>query len=180
MGLLLAAEDAAARHPEVMELNWLPAVTSLVVFLLAFGFLYLKVWPTIIKALDERQAKIRQEIESAEKARLQARAALAQYEQELANARQEAGRVIASAKADAKAAAAELRATNEAHIAEMKQRALHELESARRAAVSELHAEAAGLAADIAARILKREITPQDQQRLVDESLEELAGGRRR
>ena len=62
----------------------------------------------------------------------------------------------------------------------MKQRALHELESARRTAVSELHAEAAGLAADIAARILKRAITPQDQQRLVDESLQELAGGRRR
>ena len=184
MGLLLAAEDVAAAHAAehagVMDFNWLPAITALVVFLLAFGFLYIKVWPKIIKALDERQAKIRQEIESAEQAREKASAAQAEYERELANARQEASKLIAQARSDAKAVAAELRSRNEAELAEMKQRAMHELESAKRAAVSELHAEAAGLAADIAAKILKRAITPQDQQRLVDESLRELAGARRR
>jgi F-type H+-transporting ATPase subunit b len=171
---------AAGEHAEVMSPDWMPAVTSLVVFLLAFGFLYLKVWPKILKGLDDRQAKILQEIKSAEEAREQAKEALAKYEQELAGARQEANQLIAGAKADAKAVAAELRASNESQITEMKQRALRELESAKRTAVSELHAEAAGLAADIAARILKREITPQDQQRLVDESLQELAGGRHR
>src|SRR5262245_41125411 len=109
MPLLLAAEHAAeqaGQHAGVMDANWLPAITSLVVFLLAFGFLYLKVWPKIIKALDDRQEKIRREIESAEQAREQAKAALAQYEQELANARQEANKMIAGAKADAKAFAA--------------------------------------------------------------------------
>jgi F-type H+-transporting ATPase subunit b len=171
---------AAGQHAEVMAADWMPAVTSLVVFLLAFGFLYVKVWPKILKGLDDRQAKILQEIKSAEEAREQANEALAKYEQELAGARQEANQLIAGAKADAKAVAAELRASNETQITEMKQRALRELESAKRTAVSELHAEAASLAADIAARILKREITPQDQQRLVDESLQELAGGRRR
>ncbi len=176
MNLLLAAGE----HAEVMAADWMPAVTSLVVFLLAFGFLYVKVWPRILKGLDDRQAKIRQEIKSAEEAREQAKEALAKYEHELAGARQEANQLIASAKADAKAVAAELRASNESQITEMKQRALRELESAKRTAVSELHAEAASLAADIAARILKREITPQDQQRLVDESLQELAGGRQR
>jgi F-type H+-transporting ATPase subunit b len=176
MNLVLAAGE----HAEVMAADWMPAVTALVVFLLAFGFLYVKVWPKILQGLDDRQAKIRSEIKAAEEAREQARAALATYEQELAGARQEASRLIAAAKADAKAVAAELRASNEAQITEMKQRALRELESARRSAVSELHAEAANLAADIASKILKREITPQDQQRLVDESLQELAGGRRR
>ncbi len=176
MNLLLAAGE----HAEVMAADWMPAVTSLVVFLLAFVFLYVKVWPKILKGLDDRQAKIRQEIKSAEEAREQAKEALAKYEQELAGARQEANQLIAGAKADAKAVAAELRASNESQITEMKQRALRELESAKRTAVSELHAEAASLAADIAARILKREITPQDQQRLVDESLQELAGGRHR
>ncbi len=47
-----------------------------------------------------------------------------------------------------------------------------------RAAITDLHAEAASLAADIAGRILKREISSEDQQRLVDESLGELAGAR--
>ena len=178
MHLLLAADDVAqgAEHAELMTLNWLPAVTALVVFLAAFGFLYAKVWPKIIQGLDDRQGKIRQEIANAEKAREQANAALAEYESELANARQEANDMIARAKADAKAVAQELRDRNEVQLTEMKQRATRDLDAAKRAAITELHAEAATLAADIAGRILKREISAEDQKRLVDESLEELAG----
>jgi F-type H+-transporting ATPase subunit b len=181
MHLLLAAEGAATaaehgpEHAGIMALNWLPAVTSMVVFLLAFGFLYVKVWPKIIKGLDDRQNKIREEIESAEEAREQAKEALAEYERELAGARQEAGEMIAKARADARTVAAELRARNEAELVEMKQRATRDLETARRAAITELHAETATLAAAIASKILKREISAEDQQRLVDESLEELA-----
>ncbi len=178
MNLLLAAEEAAhgPAHAGVMEANWLPAVTALVVFLIAFGFLYLKVWPRIIKGLDEREEKIRREIRSAEEAQEQAKEALAQYERELGAAREEATALIARAKADAKAAAHELRERNTAELAEMKQRAMRDLDAARNAAIVELHNEAAVLASEIAAKILKREITLKDQERLVEESLEELAG----
>ncbi len=175
MQFLLAAENEA-RHAEVMGFTLMPAVTTLVVFLLAFGFLYLKVWPKILAGLDDRQNKIRQEIANAEQAREQANAALAEYEKELASAHQEANQLIAQARADAKAVATELRDRNEAELTEMKQRAIRELETAKRAAITELHAETAMLAADIAGRILKREISVTDQQRLVEESLGELAG----
>ena len=177
MTLLLAADtETAVEHAEVMALNLLPAITSMVVFLLAFGFLYLKVWPKILGGLEDRDQKIRQEIANAEEAREKANAALAEYERELASARQEANDLIAQARADAKAVATELRDRNEAELTEMKQRAIRELETAKRAAITELHAETAMLAADIAGRILKREISAADQQRLVEESLGELAG----
>lgn len=179
MTLLLAADtETAVEHAEAMAINALPAITAMVVFLLAFGFLYLKVWPKILKGLDDRDQKIRQEIANAEAAREQANAALAKYEKELASARQEANELITQARADAKAVAKDLRDRNEAHLVEMKQRATRDLEGAKRAAITELHAEAASLATDIAARILKREISAADQQRLVDESLGELAGAR--
>jgi F-type H+-transporting ATPase subunit b len=176
MHLLLAFQGAehAPEQPEIIAFNWLPAVTTIVVFVAAFGFLYVKVWPKIIGALDDRQNKIRQEIESAQEAREQAKEALAEYERELAGAHREAGEMIARAKADAEAAGAELRARNEAELAEMKLRATRDLETAKRAAITELHAEAATLATDIASKILKREISAEDQQRLVDESLEQL------
>jgi F-type H+-transporting ATPase subunit b len=182
--LLLAAEETAAHgaaaggaeHAEVLDLaNWLPGVTTLVVFLLAFGFLYLKVWPPIVKGLDDRQKKIREEIEAAEEARGQATAALEEYERSLADARQQAAETITQAKADARAVADELRQRNESELAEMKERATREIENAKRQAIVELHAETATLAADIASKILKREITVEDQKRLIDESLEEMA-----
>jgi F-type H+-transporting ATPase subunit b len=184
MHLLLAAEGAsgAAEHgleqPDIVALNLLPAITTLVVFLVAFGFLYVKVWPKITKGLDDRENKIREEIQSAEEARQQAKEALAEYERELASAHKEAGAMIAKAKEDAKAAAAELKTRNEAELAEMKQRAIRDLETAKRAAITELHAETATLAAQIAGRILPRELSAQDQQRLVDESLAELSAAK--
>ena len=178
MRFLLAADEAAkhgAESAELMAANWLPAVTALVVFLLAFGFLYIKVWPKIVQGLEDRENKIRQEIESAEQAREQAKAALAEYERSLASAREEANAMIVRAKADAKAAGEQLRASNEAELSRMKQRATRDIEAAKTTAISELYTQAAMLSANIAAKVLAREMTAEDQQRLINQSLEELS-----
>lgn len=170
--LLTLAADA--EHAGPMDLNWVPAVTALVVFLVAFTVLRIKVWPMIVQGLDDRENKIRGEIASAEEAREQAKAALAEYESSLSTARQEATEMISKAKADAKAAADELRSRNDAELADLKNRARTEIESAKKAAISELHAEAAVLAAAIAGKILQREVSVDDQQQLVNEALSEL------
>ncbi len=173
---LLAQEDAghAVEHAEVMALNWLPAVTSLVVFLIAFGFLYLKVWPLITKGLDEREQRIRDALAEADAAKESAESALAEYQEKLVTARKEAGEMITQAKADAKAAAESLRRQNEEDMAGMKLRATRDIDAARQAAITELHAEASMLASTIAGKILMREISAEDQQKLVEETLDEL------
>jgi|SoiMethySBSTD1v2_1073268.scaffolds.fasta_scaffold344904_3 F-type H+-transporting ATPase subunit b len=166
-------------HTELIQVNnLLPAITALVVFLVAFGFLYLKVWPKIVGGLDARERKIRDEIAAAESARKAAEAAQAQYQADIAKAQEAAHQMIAKAKADAKAVADELRARNETDLAEMKTRATREIETAKQAAIGSLHAEASNLAVAIAGRILQREISPSDQQNLMDESIRELAKAR--
>lgn len=169
---LLAADEAHMQ--EVFAPAWLPAITSIIVFLAAFGFLYAKVWPLINKGLEEREKKIRDEIKSAEEARSQAKSMLAEYERNLAQAREEANQMIAKARNDAKALAEDLRSRNEAELSEMKRRAMQEIQSAKSNAINELYAEATSVATSIAAKILERELRAEDQQRLVDESLQEL------
>ncbi len=178
MNLILAAEDTAghAAGAEVMDLyNWVPGVTSLIVFGIAFVVLYLKVWPKITQGLDDRQNKIREEIAAAERAREKANLALVEYEQNVAKAREQADEMIATARADAKVVAEELRTKNAADLATMKSRATADIAAAKRAAIVELHAEAATLATSVASKILRREISVEDQQQLVQESLAELA-----
>ncbi len=181
LDLLLALEGPGDGHgagsAQVLDIaNWLPGVTALVVFLIAFAVLATKVWPTITKALDEREAKIRNEIKSAEEAREQAKAALAQYERELANARNEANAMIQKARAEAKATADELRARNEAELADLRGRAQRDIQAAKARAIAEIHAEAANLAVAVASRILKKEITVEDQRGLVDDTIRGLSG----
>jgi F-type H+-transporting ATPase subunit b len=173
-----AAEHAAegGGHTQLIDTgDWLPSVTALIVFLVAFGILYVKVWPPIVKGLDARERKIRDEFKAAEDAREQAKAALAEYQRNLATARDEANKMITQAKSDAKAVAEELRNKNQAELTEMKLRATREIESAKQAAISAIYDEASNLAVGIASKILKREINEGDQQTLVSDSLHELA-----
>ena len=53
-----------------------------------------------------------------------------------------------------------------------------DIESARKAAVAELQAQSAALAVEVASKILRREVNDQDNARLVQESLQELASSR--
>lgn len=173
--LMLAAEESLGP----MAFNWVPYFTTLVVFAVVFGILATVIWPKILGALDAREQKILSDLRSADEAREQAKRALADYERSLAQAREEAGRMIAQAKAAATATAAELRARNEVELGELKQRAAREIAAAKTAAVSEIHTEAANLAAAMARKILGREVTVGDQQRLVEESLREMEAARR-
>ena len=172
MMMFVLAEEA--KHSDVIATNLMPAITGLVVFVIAFVVVARLVWPKITKGLDEREQKIRDEIAAAEEAGRKANAALAEYEQNLAAAREEANQMIAKARSDAKAVADDLRSRNETDLADMKTRAARDIESAKQNAISELHAEAANLAAAVASKILQREISAGDQQRLVEESLQEL------
>lgn len=169
---------AASEGGNPLEFNPIAYVVALVVFLIFAGILSAFVWPKITSALDERQKKILGEIDAAERARGDAEAAKAKFERDLATARDESAKMIAQARSDAQRLADELRARSEAELQDRLTKATAEIEGAKRAAVNELHSKAADLATTIASKILQRQITEGDQQRLVEESLRELAGRR--
>lgn len=150
------------------------ATTSVVVFGIVLALLSTLVWPKIVKGLSDREAKIREEIESAERARRQARDALEQYQKSLAEARAEAQRMLEATKASQQVLAAELRAKADAELTALRDRARRDIESAKRAALKEIYDAAGDLAANMAAKILKREVQPGDTRRLMEESLGEL------
>lgn len=150
------------------------AGTALVVFMIVFVVLATKVWPVITKGLDERAKKIRDEIESAEMARQQAKEALEQYQASLSQARVEAQKEIDKARAQATAIAAELKAKADVELAQAREKAMRDIENAKRAAVAEIYADSANLASIMAGKILRREVSVGDRQRLVEESLAQL------
>lgn len=155
------------------------AITTIVVFALTSAFLGLFVWPKISKGLADRENKIKDAIESAELAQEQAKAALQEYERSLAQARTEAQKMLDDAKAQQQAMATESKARNDAELAQMRDRARRDIESAKAAAVMDINKHATDLATAMASKILKREVATGDQQRLIQESLQELqAAGR--
>ncbi len=169
---------AADANPELLvhPSTFVPgAIAAIIMFGLLFFLLKSTAWGPILQGLQDRETKIRNEIESAEDARTKATAALEEYQKELASARAEANQMIQQAKADAQSVADDLRSKNETELSGMKERAKAEIEAAKRAALNEIFAETALLSTQIASKILERELNPNDQQDLVKKALAQLS-----
>jgi F-type H+-transporting ATPase subunit b len=178
----LAADDGHGHEKAgilpTIEQGVVPAFVSLIVFGVVFAVLAVFVWPKIGSALKDREQKIRDEIDAAEMARKQAKDALEQYQQSLAQARAEAQKEIDKARAQAQIIGAELKAKADAELSQMREKAMRDIEGAKRAAVAEVSTHATNLAAAMAGKILKREVSAGDTQRLVEESMAQLSGSR--
>jgi F-type H+-transporting ATPase subunit b len=74
--------------------------------------------------------------------------------------------------------ASELKAKADVELGAMREKAMRDIDAAKRAALAEIYTESATLATTIAGKILRREVNTGDQQRLVDESLAELRSSR--
>ncbi len=152
----------------------IPGVTAIVIFVVAFGLLSTMVWPKIVQGLDERNEKIVGEIAAAEAARKQAREALDEYEKNLAAARAESQKMLEETRAQQGQLAAQLKASADKELGEMREKALSEIEAAKKQALGEIYTESVNLASVMAGKILQRQVTPDDQQRLMDESIAEM------
>ena len=174
--LALASEEGENKAGVLptFEQGVVPMIVAFLVFAVVYAVLATKVWPTITKGLDERARKITEEIEAAENARKQAKDALEQYQQSLNQARAEAQKMIEQARTAQVALAAELKAKADVELGQMRERAMRDIEAAKRAAITEMYTQQSNLATAVASKILRRELNPGDQAALVQESLREL------
>ncbi len=149
-------------------------LTAIVLFLIVFGITATVVWPKIVKGLDERNEKIKGEIAAAESARQQAKEALDEYEKNLAEARAQAQQMLEETKSQQNELAAQLKSQADAELSEMREKAKADIEAAKKQALNELYSESVNLATVMAGKILQREVSVNDEQRLMEESLAEL------
>ena len=151
------------------------ALAAAIVFFVVLFVLKKKAWGPIITGLQNREDKIKADMDAAEKASTEAAQTLKAYQEQLSQAQTEARKIVDQARADATKVGAQVKAEAESEIKGMKDRALRDMKAAKEQFMTELYAEAATLATTVAGQILKREIKAEDQDKLVQESLAELS-----
>ena len=152
--------------PELSEVIWGGGA-----FLILFVVMVKKGFPAVKAAMDARSEKIRDDLDAAEKAKTDAQNVHADYEARLADAKNEASRLIDEARGAADQVRADLVAKAEADISEMKSRASNEIEASRQQAIADLRAEVAGIALGAAEKVVQGSLDDDAQRRLVDLSL---------
>ena len=145
-------------------------------FLILFGILYALLYKPIIRMLDERSAKIREGLESAERAREEAAASREDMQRQLDEARTEGQAMIAQAREVADRFREEELAKARTEIAAERARAEADIKRERDSAVQELRQEFAGLAISAAERVAKRSLDESAHKDLIDEFLESAPG----
>lgn len=152
------------------------ALWSLVVFVLFIIVLKKMAWGPLIAGLDRREAKMREDIENAEKSRVQAERLLAEHAKKLDAAQDEIRGILAEARKDAEHARQEMLAAAEKETEAVKQRAVHEIERVKDQALDELFSEMGRVVSSATERVIGRVLTEPDHDRLINEALTEFSG----
>ena len=142
-----------------------------VVFLLLVAVLWKFAWGPIADGLDKREKRIADEIASAEKINVEARALLAEYHEKLAASQGEVRQMLEAARRDAAQLGHEIvdKAREEAQVEH--QRALGEIEMATAGALKELAERSAGLAVELAGKIVDSRLDPAAHSRLIEKAV---------
>ena len=149
-------------------------IWTIVTFLVLLGMLAKYAWGPLLKALQERQDEIRQSLDDAERAKQE----LARLQQEstqiIAEARVEAQSIVAKSRSDAETVREDLRrkATDEAAALVTSARRQIEQETAR--AVQQIRHEAVDLSLAVASKLIKKNLTREDNDALIQESLGQI------
>ena len=150
------------------------AIWTLVIFILVIVVLGKFAWGPLLNALQQREQFIRDSLQEAKNDREAAEARLQEYETRLREATTEATQIVEEGRQDADKAKARIEETARTEADKMLDRAKREIDLARQSAIKDLYATSAELATDIAGKVLKRELSSQDHERLIQESIEEL------
>ena len=161
------SEEGGALPPFCADLALWTAVTFVLVLIVLWKF----AWGPIIEGLDKREQYVLDQRSDAEKANADARALLEDYKAQLANAKAEIQQMKADAAVSAEKAAAIVMNKAIASVEAEKKAATQEIASAKIQAQKELAAQSAALAVELAGKILKKELTPQAHQKLIDQAV---------
>jgi F-type H+-transporting ATPase subunit b len=155
--------------PALPEIIWGSIAFAVVAFML------IKLaFPALRKGLKAREEKIREDLEAAERAKEEARAEKARYDQQLGDARAEAARIIEQARQAAEGVRTDLVARAAAEVAELRARTQEDVRLATERATSDLQQRVGDLSIELAEKIVERNLDRDTQRALVDSYIESV------
>lgn len=124
--------------------------------------------------IEKRKQLATKELDEARVSNEEAAKLKAEYEQNLADAKNEANEIIASANRTATSKSEEIISNANKEAAAIRNKAEADIELERKAAVNGVKNEIGSMAVDIANKIIEREVNEEDHKKLIDEFIENV------
>jgi F-type H+-transporting ATPase subunit b len=182
-GLALAAPALAAEAeheaPSLFAGDLGNSFWTLLIFVIVLVVLGKFAWGPILTTLQARESFIRGALETAKREREEAEARLREYEARLGGARAEASAIVDEGRRDAEVVKRRIEEDAKRQADLIIERAKREIQIATDTATNSLFTLSAKLATEMAARVLGRELSAQDHERLIAEGIDGIDGAGR-
>ena len=181
LALAVPALAAEAEHeaPSLFAGDLGNSFWTLLIFVVVLVVLGKFAWGPILNTLQTRENFIREALEKAKREREEAEGRLREYEERLAGARAEASAIVEEGRRDAEVVKRRIEEEAKRQADLTIERAKREIQIATDTATKELYQLSARLATEMAARVIGRELTMQDHERLIGEGIDGIDGAGR-
>src|ERR1700676_5516199 len=167
--------DAAAKVAEQFGVYWPNLIAQVVVFAIVYWVLKRFAFKPVIAMLEERRRRIEEGQINAENIKKQLAAAQAKYEEILAKANAESQRLIEEVRASGDRLAEQKRQEAIAAAEQIALKAQESISLERDRVMAEMKRELGRLVVETTARVTGKVLTPEDHQRISEETAREVA-----
>jgi F-type H+-transporting ATPase subunit b len=174
VGSALTASPVWAAEESILSPRYDLGIWTIIVFLVLFLVLRKYAWGPMLQGLKTREETIHNALDEAHKAQEDAQRLRDQLQAERNRAHDKARDIHEEARRNAERASNEMIAKARTEIQAEHERRRRELDIARDQALQQLWNQTAQLATLVSAKAIRRQLTPEDHRRLVDESIAEL------
>ncbi|WP_411954074.1 F0F1 ATP synthase subunit B [Alkalibacillus sp. S2W] len=149
-------------------------IIQFVMFIILLALITKFAWRPLMNVMQEREEHVANEIDTAEKNRQEAERLMNEAQDELQGTRQNAQKIIEDAKETAKSEQQTMIAEAKDEAQRIKDNARQEIEQEKERAVQALQEQVGTLSVQIASKVIEKELTVDEQQKLINEYLEQV------
>jgi F-type H+-transporting ATPase subunit b len=152
------------------------AIWTLVIFVLVVLVRGKFAWGPVLALLQQREEFIHRALADAKRDRDEAEVRLKEYAAKIQDARTEAATIVAEARSDAARLREDLRERARTEADTLIQNAKRQIELQTQGAIREIRREAVDLSLQIASKIIQRNLSKEDNERLIADALNQVEG----
>ena len=154
--------------------NMAEFIPACIAFLIIWFLMAKFAWPMVLKMMEDRENKIKGDMDAAEQARTDADAAKAEYQAKLEEADRKASEIIAEAKRDAETMRASMLAQAQVDAQAIIAKAHDVIDAERTKAMAELSGSVVDLSVEIAGKVIGDGLSVEQQRELAIKYLAEV------
>lgn len=153
-------------------------IWTILTFLVLVTLLAKFAWGPLLKALEGRQALIVKALDDAQRARQELERIQKESTQIVMNARVEAEAIVSRSRSDAEQLREEIKQKSRAEAAAIVKNAEKQIQLETAKALQQIRHEAVELSVTIASKILQRNVSKEDNEGLIEETLKQVEARR--